>query len=112
MLSSGYLRCKFGLRARLLLRDGLRIEGCGFGAPGVRVGEVVFSTSMTGYLKSLTDPSYRGQILIYTHPMVGNYGVSSLDVRLHGVPLHYESDSVQVEGFIVSELPERTTTSP
>ena len=105
MPSPRHFRCKFGLRARLLLRDGLRVEGCGFGAPGVRVGEVVFSTSMTGYLKSLTDPSYRGQILVYTHPMVGSYGVSSPEAHFHGVPLHYESDSVQVEGFIVSELP-------
>ncbi len=99
------LRCPMGLRARLLLANGVAVEGCGFGAPGTRVGEVVFTTAMTGYPESLTDPSYRGQILITTHPMVGNYGVPSRSRILHGVPVDYESDRVQVEGFIVSELP-------
>ncbi len=99
------LRCWNGLRARLLLADGFAVEGCGFGAQGVRVGEVVFSTSMPGYTEALTDPSYAGQILIWTHPMVGCYGVPSFEHSYCGIPLNYESDRVQVEGFIVSELP-------
>ena len=100
------LRCHTGMRARLLLADGTALEGCGFGAPGVRVGEVVFTTAMTGYPESLTDPSYRGQILVETHPMMGNYGVPSRSRSLYGVPLDYESDRVQVEGFVVAELPQ------
>ncbi len=99
------LRCPLGLRARLLLANGIAVEGCGFGAPGLRVGEVVFTTAMTGYPESLTDPSYRGQILVTTHPMVGNYGVPSRSRLYHGVLLDYESERIQVEGFVVAELP-------
>ena len=106
IVSFPHLRCKTGLRAKLLLENGYGFEGCGFGYPATRVGEVVFSTSMTGYPEGLTDPSYKGQILVYTHPMVGNYGVPRFDVGVHGIPLHYESDRVQVEGFIVAELPQ------
>jgi len=100
------LRCTTGLKARLLLEDGTAIEGCGFGYPGTNVGEVVFSTSMTGYPESLTDPSYRGQILVYTHPMVGNYGVPDPRHALYALPLDYESNRVHVTGFIIAELPE------
>ncbi len=99
------LKCRSGLRARLLLADGTRVEGCGFGAREVRVGEVVFTTSMPGYPEALTDPSYAGQILIWTHPMVGCYGIPSPEHSCYGIPLNYESDRVHVEGFIVSELP-------
>ena len=100
-----YLKCETGLRARLLLEDGEAIEGCGFGAQDMRVGEIVFSTSMTGYTEALTDPSYAGQILIWTHPMVGCYGIPTKTHSYCDVPLNYESDHVQVEGFIVAELP-------
>ncbi|GAB6148739.1 glutamine-hydrolyzing carbamoyl-phosphate synthase small subunit [Stetteria hydrogenophila] len=100
------LRCRHGLRARVLLEDGVALEGCGFGAAGTRVGEVVFTTAMTGYPESLTDPSYRGQILVATHPLIGNYGVPSRRRRVHGIPLDYESDRVQVEAFIVAEATE------
>ncbi len=96
-------RCRRGLRARLLLEDGFRLEGCGFGAEGVAVGEVVFTTNMVGYPEALTDPSFRGQMLVYTHPMVGNYGVPDPSITVHGIPAHYESDRIQVEGFIVAE---------
>lgn len=99
------LRCTTGLRARLLLADGTKVEGCGFGAKAVRVGEVVFSTSMTGYTEALTDPSYAGQILVWTHPMVGCYGVPTYNHTFCGIPLNYESDRVQVEGFVVTALP-------
>ncbi|MEZ0290422.1 MAG: glutamine-hydrolyzing carbamoyl-phosphate synthase small subunit [Sulfolobales archaeon] len=104
-LSLTHLKCKTNMRARLLLADGTRVEGCGFGYPTVRVGEIVFSTSMTGYVEALTDPSYAGQILIWTHPMVGCYGVPSYQHSFCGVPLNYESDKIHVESFIVSELP-------
>ncbi|RLG77906.1 MAG: carbamoyl-phosphate synthase small subunit [Thermoprotei archaeon] len=94
------------LRARLLLEDGTAIEGCGFGFPDTRVGEVVFSTNMVGYTEALTDPSYAGQILLWTHPMVGCYGVPSKDHSIAGIPKNYESDRIHVEGFVVSELPQ------
>ncbi|MEM1620122.1 MAG: glutamine-hydrolyzing carbamoyl-phosphate synthase small subunit [Fervidicoccaceae archaeon] len=95
-------RCRHGLRSALLLEDGLFVEGCGFGFPGSRVGEIVFTTSMVGYPESLTDPSYRGQILVVTHPLVGNYGVPSRLMTLEGIPLNYESDRIQVEGLVVA----------
>ncbi|MBI4898749.1 MAG: glutamine-hydrolyzing carbamoyl-phosphate synthase small subunit [Actinobacteria bacterium] len=62
--------------AYLLLEDGTRFDGLAAGAPGPVTGEVVFNTAMTGYQEALTDPSYRGQIITYTYPMVGNYGVA------------------------------------
>jgi len=104
-LSISGLRCPNKMRSRLLLADGTRVEGCGFGAEGVRVGEVVFTTSMTGYTEALTDPSYAGQILVWTHPMVGCYGVTSRSFSFSGLPYGYESDRIHVEGFIVSDLP-------
>ena len=66
-------------QAWLLLQDGTLLSGESFGASGSAVGEVVFSTAMTGYQEALTDPNYRGQILIQTFPMMGNYGVNSED---------------------------------
>lgn len=62
-------------RAYLLLENGMVFEGEGFGAAGTRVGELVFTTGMTGCAESLTDPSYRGQLITFTFPMVGNYGI-------------------------------------
>ncbi len=81
-------------KAVLMLEDGLLLEGKSFGISGEAVGEVVFNTSMTGYQEILTDPSYRGQIVCMTYPLIGNYGVNETDV---------ESKRVQVEGFIVKE---------
>lgn len=83
------------MRAILLLEDGTTFEGESIGAPGTAVGEVVFATGMTGYQEMLTDPSFAGQLLTLTYPLIGNYGANSEDV---------ESDKVQVEGFIVREL--------
>lgn len=94
-----------GFRARLLLEDGTAIEGCGFGFPSTRIGEVVFSTSMVGYTEALTDPSYAGQILVWTHPMVGCYGVPAKNHSFAKVPKNYESHKIHVEGFVVTELP-------
>jgi len=89
----------------LYLEDGSLFEGCGFGWEGVRVGEVVFTTSMVGYPESITDPSYRGQILVLTHPLIGNYGVARRDLRLGSgeVYLHFESGEPQIEGLVVFE---------
>ena len=66
-------------RARLILEDGTIYEGKSFGYDGPTSGEVVFNTAMTGYPESLTDPSYEGQILVSTYPLLGNYGVPPKD---------------------------------
>lgn len=68
-------------RATLILDDGSRFEGYSFGYDAPVAGEVVFNTAMTGYTESFTDPSYRGQILVMTYPLVGNYGVPSPSAR-------------------------------
>ncbi|MCK4626443.1 MAG: glutamine-hydrolyzing carbamoyl-phosphate synthase small subunit [Phycisphaerae bacterium] len=81
--------------AILALEDGTIFEGSAFGAAGERCGEVVFNTSMTGYQEVLTDPSYRGQIVAMTYPLIGNYGVNAADA---------ESRSLWLEGFVVKEL--------
>ncbi|MBW2107186.1 MAG: glutamine-hydrolyzing carbamoyl-phosphate synthase small subunit [Deltaproteobacteria bacterium] len=81
-------------KALLALEDGTIFHGTAFAGSGEAFGEVVFNTSMTGYQEILTDPSYRGQIVTMTYPLIGNYGVNPEDV---------ESDRVQVEGFIVRE---------
>jgi carbamoyl-phosphate synthase small subunit len=81
-------------RAILALEDGRVFEGWSFGASGEHCGEVVFNTSMTGYQEVLTDPSYKGQIVTMTYPLVGNYGVNDED---------FESTRPQVEGFVVKE---------
>jgi len=82
------------LRALLALEDGLVLKGRSFTGPGECAGEVVFNTAMTGYQEILTDPSYKGQIVTMTYPLMGNYGVNPEDL---------ESRGVQVEGFIVKE---------
>ncbi|HEY2909664.1 MAG TPA: glutamine-hydrolyzing carbamoyl-phosphate synthase small subunit [Gemmataceae bacterium] len=81
--------------AKLALEDGTVFTGRGFGAPGEKIGEVVFNTSMFGYQEVLTDPSYKGQIVTMTYPLIGNYGTTAEDQESHGV---------QVEGFVVREL--------
>jgi len=81
-------------KALLVLEDGSVFTGRPFGASARAEGEVVFSTAMTGYQEMLTDPSYAGQILVLTYPLVGNYGVNALDV---------ESRRIQVRGFVVRE---------
>ena len=82
------------MKAILALADGTVFEGEQFGATGETVGEVVFNTSMTGYQEVLTDPSYKGQIVTMTYPLIGNYGCNEADV---------ESIGPQVEGFVVRE---------
>ena len=82
------------MKAILALADGTVFEGEQFGATGETIGEVVFNTSMTGYQEVLTDPSYKGQIVTMTYPLIGNYGCNETDV---------ESIGPQVEGFVVRE---------
>lgn len=81
--------------AKLALEDGTVYPGWNFGAEGEVFGEVVFNTSMTGYQEVLTDPSYKGQIVAMTYPLIGNYGINLED---------QESEKVQVSGFLVREL--------
>jgi carbamoyl-phosphate synthase small subunit len=83
------------MNAVLALKDGTVIHGTGFGAKTELLGELVFNTSMMGYQEALTDPSYGGQILLLTYPLVGNYGVSKND---------FESSKIQPSGFVVREL--------
>ena len=86
---------------QLVLEDGSIFEGRAFGFPKAISGEVVFNTGMVGYPEALTDPSYRGQILVLTYPLIGNYGVpgngDSLDIA-------FESNRIQIAGLIVSEV--------
>ena len=90
-------------KAVLVLEDGSIFVGKGFGASRKVSGEIVFSTSMVGYPESLTDPSYKGQILTFTYPLVGNYGVPSYD-KENRILKYFESDSIKVTGFVVHEL--------
>jgi len=90
-------------KAVLVLEDGSIFAGHSFGAPKKVSGEIVFSTSMVGYPESLTDPSYRGQILTFTYPLIGNYGVPSY-VLENGVPRYFESESIKARGLVIHEL--------
>jgi len=81
--------------ARLALEDGTIYQGANFGAKGTAFGEIVFNTSMTGYQEILTDPSYCGQIVAMTYPLIGNYGVC---------PEDQESTKIHVKGFVIKEL--------
>ncbi len=81
-------------RCFLILENGTIAEGTGFGFEKTIFGEVVFNTGMSGYQESLTDPSYKGQILVMSHPLIGDYGIN---------PRYSESDSVQVAGYVVRE---------
>jgi carbamoyl-phosphate synthase small subunit len=97
---------KSALGGTLFLEDGTRFEGVGLGAAVRRVGEVVFTTGMAGYPESLTDPSFRGQILTFTYPLIGNYGVPANARDADGLPA-LESAEVQPRGVVV-----RGTTAP
>ncbi len=90
------------ITAKLILEDGTVFEGISFGRETSVAGEVVFNTSMTGYPESLTDPSYAGQILVATYPLIGNYGVPEA-VLSDGVPDYFESERIQVTALIVSD---------
>jgi carbamoyl-phosphate synthase small subunit len=83
------------MKAILALEDGRYFEGEAFGSQGTRTGEICFNTSMTGYQEVLTDPSYRGQIVAMTYPLIGNYGINEHD---------NESEAPHVRGFVIEEL--------
>ena len=82
------------MKAVLVLEDGRAFTGRSFGAAGETIGEVVFNTGLSGYQEILTDPSYTGQLVTMTYPLIGNYGVTPEDV---------ESGKIQAAGFIVKE---------
>ncbi|MBT3802901.1 MAG: glutamine-hydrolyzing carbamoyl-phosphate synthase small subunit [Bacteroidetes bacterium] len=88
--------------AQLRLSSGEEFLGHSFGYKQSVAGEVVFNTAMTGYPESLTDPSYKGQILVLTYPLVGNYGVPEQLVE-NGLLKHYESDKIHISGLIISD---------
>jgi len=85
---------------KLVLEDGAEFHGISFGFEKSVSGEVVFNTAMTGYPESLTDPSYRGQILVLTYPLIGNYGVPD-DVKDQNLVKYFESDRLHISGLIV-----------
>ena len=94
-----------GYAAKLILEDGSIFDGVGFGYPSEIAGEVVFNTGMVGYTETLTDPSYRGQILCMTYPLVGNYGVPSFDAKdEYGLPKFFESEGIQVKALLFRDL--------
>ena len=93
--------------ARLILENGEVIEGRSFGRSISSAGEVVFNTGMVGYPEAFTDPSYFGQILVLTYPLVGNYGVPADKTDRFGLPLGFESGHIQAAGLVVSEYAER-----
>ena len=82
------------MKAKIILEDGKVFRGFSFGARGLRFGEIVFNTSMTGYQEIITDPSYKGQIVTMTYPLIGNYGITPQDI---------ESRKPFLEGFVVKE---------
>jgi carbamoyl-phosphate synthase small subunit len=92
--------------ATLLLEDGLAFSGHSFGFESSSSGEVVFNTGMVGYPEAFTDPSYRGQILVLTYPLIGNYGVGRYGAT-DGFANGFESDRLQIAGLIVSQVSER-----
>ena len=93
-----------GVRARITLIDGTVLEGTSFGAEKNVAGEVVFSTGMTGYTEALTDPSFRGQMLTLTYPMIGNYGVPDMkDVDKHGLLRAFESDKIHASALLCQD---------
>ncbi|MEK7547764.1 MAG: glutamine-hydrolyzing carbamoyl-phosphate synthase small subunit [Patescibacteria group bacterium] len=92
--------------AKLVLKDGTTLLGKSFGAELSTAGEVVFNTGMMGYPESLTDPSYTGQILTLTYPIIGNYGITNDTRDKDKIKKHFESEKIQVKGLVVSEYSE------
>ncbi|MBI5697495.1 MAG: carbamoyl-phosphate synthase small subunit, partial [Thaumarchaeota archaeon] len=93
--------------AKLILSDGTILDGKGFGASRAVFGELVFNTGMVGYTETLTDPSYSGQILTLTYPLIGNYGVPDPKASDEsGISKYFESERIQARGLVVHELSE------
>ena len=93
-------------KAKLVLENGVEFEGFSFGYEASAAGEIVFNTAMVGYPESLTDPSYAGQILTITFPLVGNYGVPEMGFEAEGLSKKLEGDKIHVKGLIVSDYSE------
>ena len=93
-------------KAYLILDNGAAFEGESFGFEAPAGGEVVFNTAMTGYPESLTDPSYAGQIMVLTYPLVGNYGVPPRKPGEGGIPLYMESPRIHAEALVVADYSE------
>src|ERR1700759_3956242 len=85
---------------RLVLEDGSELVGSAFASRAPVAGEVVFNTAMTGYVETLTDPSYKGQILVTTYPLVGSYGVPAPREK-GSIAAPFESDRIQVQALVV-----------
>lgn len=94
-------------KVTLVLQDGTKFHGLSFGYEQPVAGEVVFNTAMTGYPESLTDPSYAGQLMTLTYPLVGNYGVPPFSIETNGIPTFMESDKIYASAIIVSDYSEQ-----
>lgn len=93
-------------KATLILANGRRMDGWSFGYDGPCDGEVVFSTAMVGYPESLTDPSYSGQLLCVTYPLIGNYGIPSEQIDQWGLCTRFESEKIHVRGLVIAQYSE------
>ncbi len=93
-------------KVTLILDDGTKFHGESFGYEKPVAGEVVFNTAMTGYLESLTDPSYAGQLLVMTYPLIGNYGVPPITEQADDLAKYTESDKIHTSALIVSDYSE------
>lgn len=96
------------IKAALALEDGLIAEGIHFGYKGSAAGEVVFNTGMVGYPETMTDPSYNGQILVITYPLIGNYGIPPKTIE-HDLLKYFESDRIRVRGLVISDYSKEHT---
>src|SRR3989344_4228637 len=90
----------------LVLQDGSILQGKSFGAVKSVPGEVVFTTGMVGYPEAITDPSYAGQILVFTYPLIGNYGIPGDEKDEYGISLHFESEAIQPQAIIAAQYSE------
>ena len=90
-------------KVTLVLQDGTKFHGKSFGYDKPVAGEVVFNTAMMGYPESLTDPSYAGQLMVLTYPLVGNYGVPPFSMEENGLPTFMESDRIYASAIIVAD---------
>ena len=105
ILAAAFEGADVGKAVRLELKDGTTYSGFSFGADKSVSGELVFQTGMVGYPESITDPSYKGQILVITFPLVGNYGVparDTMDDLLGDLPAHFEASQIHVSGLVVA----------
>ena len=91
-----------GKAIKLVLEDGSEYRGWSFGNESSVAGEVVFNTAMAGYPESITDPSYKGQILVLTYPLIGNYGVPGKQME-HNMLKYFESDQIHISGLVISD---------